>query len=244
MDAPDQFLYTVPMTSRYWLFVALVLTLTCLIGYATYRTARLLRVWTPDRNLLLLPGENLVRLVLIVLCIGLGYLSGLDAERLGWQMPRPGLQVLFAVPVGTALAFFFYAATRHIVERTGERFYSSVVLYAIIPRSRREIPLALLALGPIALLEELLFRSLLIGGLSPLVPAWLLVLGLGVLFGLLHSPQGSWGIAGAAGAGILFGALFLWQQSLLAPVVAHYVANAVQMGLALRSKSHLPNSHP
>jgi membrane protease YdiL (CAAX protease family) len=84
------------------------------------------------------------------------------------------------------------------------------------------------------LLEELLFRSLLIGGLSPLLPAPLLMVLVSFLFGALHAPQGLWGMVGAGAAGIIFGALFLAEQSLLAPIVAHYLANLVQIMLAMR----------
>ena len=57
------------MTINFWLFTVLTLALVAFIGYGTYATARLLRNWRPDRNLLLLPAENLLRLVLIGVCI-------------------------------------------------------------------------------------------------------------------------------------------------------------------------------
>jgi membrane protease YdiL (CAAX protease family) len=65
-------------------------------------------------------------------------------------------------------------------------------------------------------------------------PAWALVLCAGVIFGLLHLPQGAWGMTGAALAGVLFGALFLASGSLLLPLAAHYVVNVVQLGFAKR----------
>jgi uncharacterized protein len=232
----------VNMNVNYWIFVVLTLGLTLFLGYGTYATARLLRVWTPDRNLLLLPTENLVRVGMILLCVALGYLSRLDAAQLGWQWPQPLLQVGIGVLVGLATAFFFYATTRRIVQHSGERFYSSVLLYHILPKSRRELWLVLLALIPIVLLEELLFRSLLLGGLSPILPEFILLLAFGIVFGLFHSPQGIWGMVGAGLGGVVFGLLFLWQNSLLAPLVAHYVANAVQIGIVVAQQSKLPKN--
>lgn len=224
------------MTWNYWLFVILTLGLTAFIGYGTYATARLLKTWQPDRNLLLMLEENLVRVVILAATIGLGYLSGLEPARLGWHAPEPLTQLWIGIGAGLALALLFYGITRQIVRRSGERFYSSVVITHIAPKSNREFFLVLLALIPVVLLEELLFRSLLLGGLSPLLPTEALLIVLGVIFGLLHSPQGSWGMIGAGLGGIVFGLLFLWSGSLLAPVIAHYVANAVQISLVMGSE--------
>jgi membrane protease YdiL (CAAX protease family) len=221
------------MTWNYWLFVVLTLGMTLFLGYGTYATARLLRVWRPDQNLLLMPAENLVRVVMLLLCIGLGYLSGLDAAQLGWRFPQPARQLLIGLGTGLATALFFYYVTRQIVRRSGARFYSPALLHYIVPKSGREFILVLLALIPVVLLEEVLFRSLLLGGLSPLAPESLLLIGFGIVFGLFHSPQGIWGMIGAGLGGIIFGLLFLWQQSLLAPVVAHYVANLAQISLVM-----------
>jgi membrane protease YdiL (CAAX protease family) len=225
------------MTWNYAIFLILILGLTAFIGYGTYATARLLKTWQPDRNLLLMPEENLVRVVILLVAIGLGYLSGVDPARLGWQAPQPFTQLWVGIGVGMALALLFYYVTRQIVRRSGERFYSSVVITYIVPKTNREFYLVLLALIPVVLLEEILFRSLLLGGLSPLVPEVVLLLIFGVVFGLLHSPQGIWGMFGAGLGGIVFGLLFLWSGSLLAPIIAHYVANAVQISLAM-DKDH------
>ena len=79
---------------RYWFFVGGVLLLTAFVGYGTFATARLLKHWQPDRNLLLLPAENVMRLILVGVCIGLGYLSGLGENALGWLFVFPMVQIL------------------------------------------------------------------------------------------------------------------------------------------------------
>jgi membrane protease YdiL (CAAX protease family) len=88
---------------------------------------------------------------------------------------------------------------------------------------------------PVVVLEELLFRSLLLAGLAPLAPQPLLLVAAGLAFGLMHSPQGAWGMIGAGLAGMGLGLLFLWAGSLVLPFVTHYVANVVQVGLAMRA---------
>ncbi|MCB0129956.1 MAG: CPBP family intramembrane metalloprotease [Caldilineaceae bacterium] len=221
----------------YWIFVSLTLALTTFIGYGTYRTSQLLRTWQPEQNLLLMPGETVVRFVLIGVCIGLGLLSGLSAETLGWDFADLDRQLLWGLGWGIVLAGFFIITTRWVIEVSGERFYSFMVLDYILPDDTRELVLVALAMGPVVLLEELLFRSLLIGGLTPLAPPVLLVVAAGLIFGLMHSPQGIWGMSGATGVGILFGLLFLQAGSLVLPLVAHYVTNMLQIGFAMRTRA-------
>ncbi len=225
------------MSWSYAVFVLITVGLTAFIGYGTFATARLLRSWQPAQNPLLTPAENFMRVLIILLCIGLGYLSDLDWAVLGWRMAEPLREVGIGALVGLGLALFFSATTQWIVRQSGDRFYSALLLQHIVPRSGHEFLLILAALIPVVLLEEILFRSLLLGGLSPLLPASVLLITLGVIFGLLHNPQGMWGMIGAGLGGVIFGVLFLWQGSLLAPLVAHYVANAVQIALVWRGSN-------
>ncbi|CAN5421628.1 hypothetical protein BH10CHL1_BH10CHL1_37740 [soil metagenome] len=222
------------MSIRYWLFVGCTLLLVGFVSYGVFATQRLLRTWQPDRNLLLIPGENILRLGLITLCILLGLGSGLDWRQLGWVLDNSKQQLLLGVLWGSLLAIFFAIITQWITQRSGRRFYSAVVIKAIMPTNRRELGLILLAMIPVALLEELIFRSLLVGGLTPLLPALGLVFVTSLLFGLMHVLQGIWGVIGATLAGILFGLLFIHQGSLLTPLIAHYMANVLQIGQAMR----------
>lgn len=222
------------MTINFWLFTILTFALVAFLSYGTYATARLLRSWRPDRNLLLLPAENLLRLVLITLCIILGYLSGVPLAQLGWVFPAVGQQLLWGTVYGIGLALFFYLSTKWLVKVTGQRFYSSVVIQAITPRSTRELLLVLLVMAPVVLVEELLFRSLLIGGFALLLPLPWLIIGWSVLFGLLHAPQGLWGMLGAGLGGLVLSLLFVVQGSILLPIVAHYITNCLQVIQAMR----------
>jgi len=221
------------MTIRYVLFLVVALALTAFLGYVTFATARLLRTWRPEENLLLSFQENVLRLLLGLLCVGLGVLSAVDPATLGWQWANWRGDVLLGLGVGLGLAVGLYAATRLLLRLGGARFYSPSVLEILLPTNQREFWLVLLAFVPAVLLEEMLFRSLLIGGLSPLLSPLFLTIGTGVVFGLLHSPQGAWGMAGAGLAGVIFGLLFLATGSLVAPLVAHYVANTVQIGIGM-----------
>lgn len=230
------------MPPRYWLFVTLTLALTAVVSLATYRSSRLLQHWKPDRNLLLLLSENAIRIVLIALCLVLGWLSGLPAETLGWSFAGWRSDLLQGLLWGVGMAAAFYLATKWIVVRSGERHYSRVVVEAMLPRDNRELAWTVLAMVGVVVTEELLFRSLLLGGLQPILPAPILVMTTSVVFGVLHLPQKSWGVVGATAAGALLGVLFLVSGSILAPIVAHYVTNLVQIVQAMRTGTTLPVS--
>ncbi|MCX6050771.1 MAG: CPBP family intramembrane metalloprotease [Chloroflexi bacterium] len=227
------------MPIRYWFFVGGTLLLVSFVSYGVYATQRLLRTWQPDRNLMLLPGENILRLGLIALCILLGLGSGLEWRQLGWVLGNSARQLVLGGLWGILLAIFFATTTQWITRHSDPRFYSAVVIKAIVPTNRRELFLILLAMMPVVLVEELLFRSLLVGGLTSLWPAMSLIFVTSLLFGLLHALQGIWGIVGATLAGLLFGLLFIQQGSLLAPLIAHYIANALQIGQAMRLRDQL-----
>lgn len=225
------------MSSRYWLFVILSIALTTAVSVVTYRTSILLRHWKPDRNLLLLPGENIVRLALIAVCIGLGHLSGLPADQLGWSFAAWQADLVEGLIWGLLMAGAIYLVTQWIIARFGERYYSRTVVDAILPRNRNELAWMALAMISVVVAEELLFRSLLLGGLRPLLGWPVLLVITSAVFGVQHLPQGRWGVAGAALAGALLGLLFLKTGSLVAPVAAHYVTNMAQIAHAMRVES-------
>ena len=241
MKASPHVTYTYEMDWRYLLFAGLTLLITAFVGYGAHMTARLLRSWQPQENLLLLPAENALRAIVLAICILLGRGSGLSSETLGWQFPNAGSQLLTGFLTGLVMAVVFVGLGRFVTRYTDTGFYRSI-LELVIPRNRREARLLPFALLLSVLFEEVLFRSLLIGGLSPLLPTAWLIIGFSIVFGLLHSPQGAWGIIGAGTAGALFGLMFVWHQSLLAPLVAHFVANSVQIWLASKQFDRSPTT--
>ncbi len=228
----------------YWLFVVLTLMLVALVGAATYRTAKILPDWPLDSNPLLQPSESVARLVLLALCLGLGRLSGLPPQVLGWAWPDPLRQVGWGIFWGAAIALVYIFLTRWIVSSTGGRYYTPTVVRAIVPKSQRELVLLALAMIGVVVVEELLFRGLLIGGLTPLLPGWLLVVLTGVVFGLLHSPQGLWGMVAIGAGGMALGWMFLGAQSLLLPMVAHYIANIIQITYAYGRRDEIMALRP
>ena len=220
------------MSLAYATFITLTLLLVAFVGYGTYRAAQILPNWPLDQNPLLHPAETALRLLLILLCIGLGFLSGQSWATLGWQTPNAPAQIAWGVLWGLAIALVYIVATRWIMATSGGRYYTPTVVRVIVPRSNQQMVAVAVVMVSVVLLEELLFRSLLLGGLSPLFPTWFLLTAGGVIFGLMHSPQGWWGMAAIAIGGVLIGVMFFAAHSLLMPMVAHYVANMAQIAYA------------
>jgi CAAX protease family protein len=223
------------------LFVVGTLFILTFLSWATYRTAVFLRQVRLDLNLLLLPAENLSRLVLILVCVWLARQSEQPYARFGWDAAQPTRDILIGVAIGILIALVLPPLTQWAIARFGAQVYSPVVVRSILPRDRREWLLVPLALIPSVFLEELLFRSLLLGGFAIFVSPVLLAILWSMIFGAMHLPQGALGIVVAALLGLLLSALFLATMSLLAPVIAHYVINLLQLVAASRDKSWLEN---
>ncbi|MFC7077033.1 CPBP family intramembrane glutamic endopeptidase [Haloarcula halophila] len=85
----------------------------------------------------------------------------------------------------------------------------------------------------IAVVEELLFRGAAIGvpvaGLG--APAWAMAIVSSVAFALGHGAQGRVGILVTGALGLGLAGLFVVTDSLLAVVVAHYLVNALELGV-------------
>jgi membrane protease YdiL (CAAX protease family) len=212
------------------------LLLLAFLAFATWRTARFLRAVALTTNLLLLPVENLMRLALVLACIVLARVSGLPYAQFGWSAAQPEQFALIGLIVGSAAAVVVPLLTRCAVARFGASVYSPIVVQSIMPRRRREWLLVPLALALAVLLEELLFRSLLLGGFGTLAPPGLLAIVGSIIFGALHLPQGALGIVVAAALGVLLSALFLATQNLIAPLVAHYLINLAQLAWAAQDR--------
>ncbi len=221
------------------LFVIGTLVILVFLAWTTFQSAVYLREIQPAFNLLLLPAENLLRLVLIVVCIWLAQSSGQPYARFGFGAAEPARDVVIGFVVGILVALVLPPITRITIARFGAQVYSPVVVRSILPRSPREWLFVPLALVPSVFLEELLFRSLLLGGLAIFAPPLALAVGWSVLFGAMHLPQGALGIVVAALLGLLLSVLFLTTASLLAPFIAHYIINLLQLVAASRDKTWL-----
>jgi membrane protease YdiL (CAAX protease family) len=215
-------------------FAAFTVGMIALFSLGAWRTGVLLRDWTPPGNLLLSWPDNLLRIALIAACFAVGAAWGPGPEALGWGFDRLPRDIAVGAGAGLALALALNGAGQLAVARWGPDVASTRLIRCMLPAHRGEWPGVLLALLPAALLEELVFRSLPLGGLGWLISPWLLLWPLALLFGLLHWPQGRLGVVLTAAAAAALSLLFLLTGSLWAALVAHYVVNVHQVVAARR----------
>lgn len=222
------------------IFFAGTLALTAFVAWASYRSAQMLQqMGEVDFNLLLLPSENLLRLGMVLACLVFGWISGLPRDQFGWISYAPLSDTAIGLGAGVAIQVPLNALTNWAVGRFGPQIYSPVVIRSILPRTQDEWPPVLLALFPAVLVEELLFRSLWLGGVGLFIPIPALLIGTALVFGWMHSPQGRLGMLMTGAVSVLLAGIFLWRESLLPALVAHYVLNVLQLLVAHRHRNRL-----
>ena len=223
----------------YPLFVFGSLGLTVALAWATYQSGRLLRSVPVRENLLLAPVENMVKAGLVLLCIGLGLLSGASAAQLGWTLDNVWRDIGLGLIIGLLTQLAANTITLWAIKIWGKEIYSPVVMRNIMPRKRVEWLLVPAALLLAVVLEELLFRSLLVGALSMTIPVAILAVVTSIIFGLMHSPQGPLGVVMTAGMGLWLTILFIWSGGLILPLTTHFVINFLQLLKAQDKKEWL-----
>lgn len=230
-------------TPFFWLNLTRVaiLIFTGLIAWMTYRSHLLLKEFRPDFNLLLSLPETIMRMLLVGLCLGLAWLSGLSATKLGLTVGNLWSSLGLGLAIGLVVQLAVNLITFQLVKYFGQDIYSPWLIRNILPRHRGQwLPVALAFLPPVAM-EELLFRTLWIGGFQDIVPLPLLIIGTSIIFGAMHQPQGRLGMAAAGIINVLFSILFIWSGELLVTLVAHYVVNLLQVIMGHFQRDWLEN---
>ncbi len=206
------------------------------VAAGTLHSGLLLRRWTPPYNLLLSLPDNALRLALIGLCVFWGWRVGPGPAALGWGTIALPAELAFGAGAGLVTAAAINLGSLWIVRRWGQETFSSRLIQCILPLNGREWLGVLLALLPAAAVEELLFRALPLGGAGLFGAAgprpWWLMWPLALIFGLLHWPQGAWGVVGTTLTAVILSLLFLVTGSLWPPLAAHYVLNVSQVVVA------------
>jgi len=157
-------------------------------------------------------------------------LAGVTIEVIG----LPGaVDVSWAIALGVGLGFAL-AGVNEGMERLFDLVgitYDDALRRLLSPTTATEwAALCLVVLPTVALFEEVLFRGVLIGGLSVglAISPWVLVIISSVLFAMGHGLQGPGGLLAAGILGFVLAVSFVVTESLLLVIVAHYVVNLTE----------------
>jgi uncharacterized protein len=161
-----------------------------------------------------------VPLLTILIPLAVAKLRGFDVRELfGLHRPRPRVFILFIV-----LWIVWMAITELILQSLGLgsspwKTYPMTILVLRV--------LAIGVVGPIA--EEFIFRGLAFGKLVPKIGVWPTIIGVGILFGLIHFGA-SWGhVAFICLDGILFGTARHKSGSVYTPMAMHAMGNLLSI---------------
>lgn len=220
------------------IFVAGTIALTLGLAVLTSQTALLLRRGPLPINPLLTWTDNIFRLLLIALCLVLILAAqrsaGLPPAVFGFVPLSFVRDLLGGTALGLILPVVVNLLSALVLPGQGNAFYSRNAILTMRPRSRDQLVVIVAAAFPAALLEELLFRAMLLGGMSALLglPIGVAVAVSGLVFGSLHLAQGVWGAVVTALVGVLLGLVFLVTGSFWLPLAAHWTMNSAQFTLA------------
>ncbi len=220
------------------IFIIGTLGLISFLYWSAYQSEKLMRTIEIKGNLLLSLPEFIFKLVLLGLCMGLvSSLTVASPEKyIGWPSDNPSLDVILGAVLGLVVQFIVSFSSVLAIRIFGKSIYSPQIMKSVTPKNQREWVLIILPLLLAVSIEELLFRGLLIGGFSLVVNPWVMAIASSLIFGIMHSPQGSLGIVLTGTVGFIFAAAFILSNSLILVICAHFIVNFLQI---LRAKEDL-----
>jgi membrane protease YdiL (CAAX protease family) len=226
-------------------FIIGTLVLLTLLYWGAYTSAKEVRTIELSGNILLNIPEIIFKLVLLGLCLGIAATLdptvGRAENYLGWPPKAFAIEIAVGLAIGLVLQFTVNVLSTVAIRIWGSGIYSPVVIKSIIPKTTSEWLLTPFPMLIAVILEEVLFRSLAVGGFSALFPGqwwwiWTLALVSSLIFGLVHRPQGILGMILTGVVGFAFCAIFIISGSLLMVIACHFVINMLQL---IRAKEDL-----
>lgn len=226
--------YSKGVSAEVWLNLTrvVIVLLTISLVWMTYRTYQLLEQFRPPFNVLLSPPETIARLGMVGLCLFLAWLSGLPTTQLGLVFDNLWFNLIGGIGLGIVILIPLNLISNWAIKQVGPHIYSPWLVANIMPKRRREWLLVPLAFIPAVMMEELLFRSLLLGCFWMVMPTWMLILSTSIIFGLMHLPQGRLGTIGAGSLNIILAIIFVTSWNIIIPFMAHYTINVLQVFIA------------
>jgi len=152
--------------------------------------------------------------------------------QLGWNFKNGWKDV--ALGIGLFLPMFFGAGLLdHALQAAGLSAPVTPMPSFLEPRGRAELLLGFFLVTVVAVAEETIFRGYLLlrlrGSKLSLPKAALLS---AVIFSLGHGYEGTSGVVTVGTMGLVLAVVFIWRQSLVAPMVMHFLQDFTGIVLA------------
>lgn len=158
--------------------------------------------------------------------------NGEGVIKIGWtfhlKWKEIALGIGLFIPLYVSAAFF-----EKLLQAAGFSVPSTPLPAFAATKNMGDLVLTLILVIVVALVEETIFRGYLIlrfkvVGDSPL----LLALISAVIFSLGHGYEGTAGVITVGFMGFIFALIYLWRQSLVAPIVMHFLQDFITIVLA------------
>ena len=144
----------------------------------------------------------------------------------------PGQNIFPEILIGLAAGLVLYAIGRFLLDPLSALLHRQFGGYRMDHGEREpasRIAWFIAAVLFAAVVEESVFRGYAVARLAPVTGlTWAIVIS-SIFFGLLHWAYGFWGMLTTAIMGALFALLFVWRQSLVAPIIAHALCNLINL---------------
>ena len=166
-------------------------------------------------------------LALVSLILFFVWRNGEPISWIGWTFKNAWKEM--GLGIGLYIPFFFAAGLFESALRVAGLSVPSTPLPSFMAaRGMGELLLAIALVAVVALAEETIFRGYLILRLKAITvsPAAAALLS-AAIFSLGHGYEGSAGVVTVGVMGLVFAFVYMWRQSLLAPIVMHFLQDFI-----------------
>ena len=165
---------------------------------------------------------SLVALILFFL-----WRAGESPRALGWTRRHVGRDIAIGAALFVPL-FFGARWFESLLMSLGFTAPASAPTSLVPPRRVADLMLALVLVIVVAISEETIFRGYLLLRFRPVLRSTgLALLVSSAVFALGHGYEGSAGALTVGTIGAVFGAVYLWRRSLVAPATMHFLLDAI-----------------
>jgi membrane protease YdiL (CAAX protease family) len=162
-------------------------------------------------------------LALVFLILFFLWRNGERVSEIGWKVGNKWKDAIIGIAI--FIPFFFSASlVDRLLKELGFSAPSTPLPFSAATRSYSEIFLGLLLVVIVAWAEETIFRGYLILRFKTITGSPLAaVLISSFVFSLGHGYEGSAGVVTVGFMGFVFGLVYLWRKSLVAPITIHFL---------------------